>query len=185
MELELSRDSTTNTVLRIPGGRPLYHIHTPSMFSRTTTIYKIPETNVQRYEDAEKMTDVEPKAEEEMARIYWHTISSSRLIYDGRALEFKTFLKSKGFRGDRVFIGPDGKNYKWHEGWNGPRLELADGSKPAKTVAKLRQGNFFTGRKAVLEIDPSVDHMRDLVVITFVFIETRRRERELQQAAAA
>lgn len=100
MQLQLSRNSTTNTVLSIPDGRPLYHIYTPGpLLRKTSFIYKIPETNTQRYEDVEKMTEVVPNPEEEIARIHWHLLHSSKLIWDGKALEMKKFLESKGFWG--------------------------------------------------------------------------------------
>ena len=101
MQLQLSRNSTTNTVLSIPdGGRPLYHIHTPGpILRKTSTIYKIPETNTQRYEEVEngKMTNVAPAPEEEIARIHWHMFHSSKLVWDGKVLEIKKFLESQGF----------------------------------------------------------------------------------------
>lgn len=98
MQLQLTKDETTRTVLRIPEGRPLYHIHTPGIWSRkTTTIYKIPENNAQRYLDVEAkhMTKVEPLPEEEIARIHWHAIHNTRLIWEGKACDMKDVLKTK------------------------------------------------------------------------------------------
>lgn len=98
MQLQFTKDSTTKTVLRIPDGRPLYHIDTPGMVTRkTTTIYKLLETSAQRYlnVEAKKMTDIEPVSGEETARINWHTIHDTRVIWDGRAYEMKDILKTK------------------------------------------------------------------------------------------
>ncbi|KAK7691230.1 hypothetical protein QCA50_006333 [Cerrena zonata] len=186
MQLQLSRNSTTNTVLSIPDGRPLYHIYTPGpLLRKTSFIYKIPETNVQRYEGVEKMTEVVPNQEEEIARIHWHLLHSSKLIWDEKTLEMKKFLESKGFWGRaRIFTGPDGKNYKWNMGWLTSYLELDDASEAPKRVAELHQGNFLKGKKSVLEIDESVLFMQDLIIITFIFVETRRRDREKRRQAS-
>lgn len=59
------------------------------------------------------------------------------------------------------------------------QLELEDGSEPPRKVAELHQG-----KKSVLEIDDSVLVMQDLIVITFIFVKTRRRDREKRRQAA-
>ena len=63
-------------------------------------------------------------------------------------------------------------------------MELDDGLGQPKKVAELHQGNFLRGRKSVLEIDDSVVFMQDLIVITFIFVETRRRDREKRRQSA-
>ena len=103
MQLQLTKDSPTKTVLRILNGPPLYHIYTKSNFlsNGTSRIYKIHPANAQRYLDAEarggKMVDVEPFPHEEIAGIEWHDMSSTRIRWGGRKCDMKEIIKSKGF----------------------------------------------------------------------------------------
>ena len=103
MQLQLTKDSPTKTVLRILNGPPLYHIHTNKnlLSNGTSRIYKIHPTNVQRYLNAEarggKMVDVEPLPQEEIASIEWHEMSSTKLRRGGRKCNMKDVVKSKGF----------------------------------------------------------------------------------------
>ena len=96
MQLLLTKDSPTETVLRILDGAPLYHVYSPGFWTKkTTTIYKIPSSDVQRYLDEKKMHDVEPLEDSELARIHWHTFHDSRLIWDGKSFEMKELLRPK------------------------------------------------------------------------------------------
>ena len=52
-------------------------------------------------------------------------------------------------------------------------------------LAKLHQGNFLKRRKPVLEIDDSITFILDLVVITFVYAEARRRATVASRNASA
>ncbi|KAK7677080.1 hypothetical protein QCA50_019978 [Cerrena zonata] len=187
MQLELTRNSTTSTVLRIPDGRAVYHIKTPGLFTRkTTTIYKIPEMKSQRYQDAKKMHDVEPNPEEEIARIHWHNVQNSRLIWEGRAYDVQDILKSKhAWFEKKHFTGPDGKNYRWSISSGTAKVKIDDGSKPAPVVVNTYQGNIFKRKQPALEVDDSVTFMLDLIVITWVYMETKRRDAEAAAAAAA
>ena len=95
LQIQFTEHSTTKTILRILDGRPLYHIDTPGLLTRkTTTIYKIPDSSVQKYLDAKKMVEVEPVPEEEIARIHWHSTQNSRVIWDGRAYDIPDILTS-------------------------------------------------------------------------------------------
>ncbi|KAK7677062.1 hypothetical protein QCA50_019960 [Cerrena zonata] len=53
---------------------------------------------------------------------------------------------------------------------------------PARVVVKMNQGNIFKRRHPALEVDDSVTFMLDLIVITWVYVETKRRD---AQAAAS
>ena len=95
LQIQFTEHSTTKTILRILDGRPLYHIDTPGLLTRkTTTIYKIPENSVQKYLGAEKMVDVTPDPESEMARIHWHSVHDTRVVWDGRTYDIPDILQS-------------------------------------------------------------------------------------------
>lgn len=64
------------------------------------------------------------------------------------------------------------------------QLKLDDGSRDPPVVAKLRQGNVLKRRKPILEVDDSVVPILDLIVLTLVYMETRRRDTETAAAAA-
>lgn len=84
MDLHISYRSTNTTVLSDDAGETFYTIVSPLQFPRgTTTIYQRPRNANSNDTDEAK----------ELARIHWHTIRSSQLIYDGQIHETNTFLK--------------------------------------------------------------------------------------------
>ena len=56
------------------------------------------------------------------------------------------------------------------------QLELDNGTDKSTIVARMRQRNVIHGTKPVLEIDFAAVHLLDLLVITWVFVEQRRRD---------
>ena len=93
MKLELSKNSSTKTLIQLPDGRTLYHVHTPGLISKkTTTIYKNPEANAQRYQGS----GVKPLPEEELAKIHWHWAHDSRLIFNGKSWKASELLHREG-----------------------------------------------------------------------------------------
>jgi len=96
-------------------------------------------------------------------------------------LETSKFIPSHGIPGigwSRTFVGPDGKSYKWKMGLITSILELDDGSKPPTVVAHFHQKNTFKGTGAALELFPVGEHMLDVIVITWTYVESRRRDQE-------
>lgn len=87
MELTLSENSPTQTHLLNSDGKPLYYTVTPSNMPRTTT--KIFKCQIDEHGGPSE-------ASEELARIHWHTIRSSRLIYNGEIVELSKFMPAKG-----------------------------------------------------------------------------------------
>ena len=83
MELILETDNPTSTALLNPDGNPVYSIKSPFKLTHwTSTIYK----NV--LDDNGNLTG----AQEELARIQWHNINSTRLIFKGELLEVNKFM---------------------------------------------------------------------------------------------
>ena len=103
------------------------------------------------------------------------------------------------------FTGPDGVEYRWAMGAMGvnyPKVSLFIASPALSTlnealklvtmdekktvVAKFHRAHHITKKqKARLEVEPSGMHMLDHIVLTFAFVESRRRERESSAAACA
>ncbi|KAF9026051.1 hypothetical protein BDZ89DRAFT_1067889 [Hymenopellis radicata] len=79
----------------------------------------------------------------------------------------------------RKFTAPDGKEYKWILGANRPKLITNDDSHtPVALYHRRRFGLFRAKRQAYLEVLPQAEHMLDTVVITFVYVEKIRRQKE-------
>ena len=97
-----------------------------------------------------------------------------------------------------MFTGPDGVQYRWSLGPGGMTLPkvrvfftspvpstLNCGTKLVTTdekktvIAEFHRARYFKKKqKARLEVRPAGMHMLDHIILTFVFAETRRRERE-------
>ncbi|EKM56113.1 uncharacterized protein PHACADRAFT_257187 [Phanerochaete carnosa HHB-10118-sp] len=126
MELTLSRDCAIQTDLLTPDGQCLYTIFTPNKLTiKTTTITK-------HVLDEDGHTSQESI---ELARINWNPFGSSRLVYDGKIVDFSRLMPGEGMlnryvvasqlkvrkvhKNNRVrcLAGPDGKAYKWRMGW--------------------------------------------------------------------
>lgn len=82
MNLHLLNNSPINTVLSNDAGEVLYTITTPwKLPRRTTKLY-------QHVHDADGAGE-----RKGLARIHWHTVRSSRLVYNGKIYDMNTFLK--------------------------------------------------------------------------------------------
>ncbi|KAF9266003.1 hypothetical protein L218DRAFT_129808 [Marasmius fiardii PR-910] len=114
-----------------------------------------------------------------LARIDWK-VGHAILVRGGEELSTKTFFRRDGFWAgkDRLFSGDDGREYKWHLGSWGSELQLNDESKTP--VAKLVRGNiggiFGQKRPSVFEVYPAGEHMVDLIMLTFLYMEKFRRD---------
>lgn len=96
-----------------------------------------------------------------------------------------------------MFTGPDGVQYRWAlgaAGMNPPRVSSLSGlsacsalnvvklvtiDEKKTVIAKFHRAQYFINkRKARLEVKPEGMDMLDYIVVTFVFVEQTRRERE-------
>ncbi|KDQ61145.1 hypothetical protein JAAARDRAFT_32149 [Jaapia argillacea MUCL 33604] len=158
-----TRVSPLRTVLLDIHDHPVYKVETPFKWVRPTT-------TISRYSGS---------YEQEMARIHWRFARPSLLVFGGRVFESNTFLKKVGLLGiSRKFQAPDGHEYKWvaTPRW-GMKLISNDGSRTL--VARLFEGSTFTSkRKSRLEIFPAGIHMMDLIVVTLVYVDKIRRDRQ-------
>lgn len=121
-----------------------------------------------------------PEIGEEAARICWKWFESDEITFQGRKTTWRALLPSCGKLGRSfMFTGPDGVQYRWAMGAMGrkiPRLVTTDESKTV--IAEYRPGRFWTGKKARLVVQPAGMAMLDYIILTFVFVEHTRRQRE-------
>ncbi|TCD64775.1 hypothetical protein EIP91_003635 [Steccherinum ochraceum] len=201
MELHLTSSEPYHTVLvaqslKSSGSQreptPMYHIHSPHHFNRKST--KISRIDPSVAHDAsynfkgKKRSDIKDCEEygsgvNEMARITWNTLSSSRIVFEGKILEVDQFMPRSGFLWcNRTFQGPDGLTYVWHNGSHLSLSVMRDGQK----VEVVRFHEPFSFRKKpYLIVQEEAMHILDLVVATWVFVATRKQEDERTSAAVA
>ncbi|OAX33360.1 hypothetical protein K503DRAFT_859831 [Rhizopogon vinicolor AM-OR11-026] len=166
MKLTFKPPHVRNTIITNEQGHVLYSTSTSFSFdTRVTSVKKhVPnEFNIGKVESSELL-----------AEIQWHTFSSSVIKYGGKDLLTSQFIPTKGILGRRrVFQGPDGQSYKWKIGPRECILVLND-----MEVARhhpMNVGLRKAGHEAYLEIFPLAEHMVDLVVLTFIYVEKLRR----------
>jgi len=123
-----------------------------------------------------------------LAAIAWRTIGSSLLAYGGSDSSLKDFMPAKGiFAQHRVFTAPgDGRSFQWTLGLWMSMLNLHDD--PRTPVARGHRSNtgiFGKPRQARLEIFPGFEHLADIILVTYIFVEKLRKERERTTEGAA
>ncbi|TFK63117.1 hypothetical protein BDN72DRAFT_848005 [Pluteus cervinus] len=113
-----------------------------------------------------------------MAVVEFNVRSPSRILHGGVEVETKSYLRRPGSgwktRRQRIFTGPDEREYKWVMGPVEPTLFLNDES--ATVVAKYHKKYNLPWKKqpATLEIMPMGEGIMDTIVTTLVFIELVR-----------
>jgi len=181
MILMLSCESVRNTVFMDEHGLPVFKSNTPfRMGVRTTTIAR-----------AIMQADgggTDGPTEAVMGSIEWNWFGSSKFTIGGTELESNVFLPSQGILGrTRTFTGPDGRQYKWVMYMKDVVLWLDDGSETE--IARYHRatlGIIGKRRSAFLEIAPwQAEHMLDYVVLTFIYVEKLRMDRENARRQAA
>jgi len=114
----------------------------------------------------------------DLAEIHYE-ILSSRIRYNGTEMATSDFFRKSGFLGrDRVFTGPDGKEYEWELKTTVCKLYLKDA--PRALVASYHPRSFGIIRDAhpsSFEIFPEGQHMVDLIFVTFIFVDKLRMQR--------
>ncbi|KIM79630.1 hypothetical protein PILCRDRAFT_550834 [Piloderma croceum F 1598] len=162
-----------NTRFYNADGQVLYKSETPgSAFSlhKKTTISKIIPND-----SPDDMSD----RFAEIATIEWHPVGS-RLTYGGTTVTISEFMPIKGIlKHHRVFTAPgDGRSFKWHLGVHHSTLALNDDSKTP--VVGRHGGNsrlIGQARLARLEIFPGFEHLVDIFLITYIYVEKKRKDR--------
>ncbi|KAF6752884.1 hypothetical protein DFP72DRAFT_1070067 [Ephemerocybe angulata] len=162
-------------------GQVIYKAVSPyKLINRKASIYKIVPS------DPNDMRD----QFEAIAEIEYHDVSSTMITWGGERKSSRSMFRKGGIGwlgSDRIFTGPDGKEYCWKLANTKPVLYTND--KTETHVAKFNQAalinlsNKLEG-KANLEIYPAGEHMVDLIVVTLCYIEKLRRDRERSAASS-
>ncbi|KAG2142860.1 uncharacterized protein EDB93DRAFT_1088505 [Suillus bovinus] len=169
----LSTEHVRNTVITNDQGQIIYKTDTPFKLvgARTTTIQKIRPNN-DRYHMHDQF-DV-------LGEIEWHTFVSSKFRSRGIEVETEGFIPKRGLWGrKRVFTGPDGRPYRWD--LESKMVVLSRDDATRTEVARFHKATLgLTGkkRKAMLEVSPEVAHMMDTVIMTFIYVEQLRKDKE-------
>ncbi|KDQ60509.1 hypothetical protein JAAARDRAFT_126342 [Jaapia argillacea MUCL 33604] len=146
---------------------PVYRIETPYSFGlrKDTTVYRRAGT----YPDTHF---------EEMARIHRHHFHQSEIVYGGKILRVGDYLRKIGVIGqNRKSIAPDGKQYKWVLQMRGQKVLITNDFNET-FIASFKEANFGIRKPkhaGCLQIFPSGQHMMDLIVVTFVYLEEKRK----------
>jgi len=177
MILTLSSESVRNTVFTDERGLPVYKSTTPFRLGTRSTTISRQVSSESRSEDPIEV----------MGRIDWRCFGSSIFTIGGQRLESNAFLPRHGFFGNkRTFTGPDGRRYRWDMNYRDVVLSLDDTSKTE--IARYHRatlGIIGKRRSACLEIASDAEHMLDLVVLTFIYVEKLRMEKEARRRGAA
>ncbi|KAA1475821.1 hypothetical protein DENSPDRAFT_448767 [Dentipellis sp. KUC8613] len=198
MNLHISRRSILDTVLRDDNGQPRYRIETSTrnpLKDQETTISRFvpgtsgptsgPEAQSQatRSTDAEDETDILMRGlrEEEVARIEWHQVKSTVFKWYGQdPVDVGTYMPYTGIlMRKRAFTATDGQSYAWKYGSTRSSLSRNDSSNTRIAQYHRRSyGIIGKAHKAYLEICPEGLNIADEIVVTFVYVERRRNQRE-------
>ncbi|KAG1778517.1 hypothetical protein EV702DRAFT_1093804 [Suillus placidus] len=173
ISLTLSTERVRNTVITNEQGQIIYKTYTPFRLvgSRTTTIQKIKPSDGQHH--MQDQFDV-------LGEIEWHAFTSSKFRFRGTEVETKAFIPKRGLLGrKRVFTGPDGRPYRWD--LKSKVVVLSRDDESRNEVARFHRATLgIIGRKkkATLEVSPEVVHMMDTIIMTFIYVEKLRKDKE-------
>ncbi|KAF9235680.1 hypothetical protein BU15DRAFT_89512 [Melanogaster broomeanus] len=167
MQLTLSSESVRNTVMTNETGQVLYKSFHPFKLGKlgTTTIRKI-------------RPNTDP-----LEQIEWRFYGSSTFRINGQEMQTSDFLPRHGINRTtvetdgwtsyrkRTFTGPDGLPYRWDMLFNVVVVKVA-------RYHRGTLGIIGPKKKPCLEVDPDVMHMLDLIILTFVYVEKLRKDKE-------
>ncbi|KAL4065945.1 hypothetical protein V8B97DRAFT_1066417 [Scleroderma yunnanense] len=179
MRLTLSSESVRNTVMTNEDGQVLYRTSTPFRLGvRTTTIFKVvPNTNPSDMQDHL----------EAIGEIKWHLFGPSMMRLNGREMNTDQFIPRHGFTGrKRTFMGPDARSYRWDMLYNVVVLSHNDDTRRELARSHRRSlGIIGPRREPSLDIHSDLMPMLDTVVLTFVYVEKLRMDKEERRKRAA
>ncbi|KIJ63411.1 hypothetical protein HYDPIDRAFT_92440 [Hydnomerulius pinastri MD-312] len=173
MRLTFSTSHYRNADLCDEQGRRVYTIHTPSLFSGKTTITKHSGGFFGRAGSSEVIAVIE-----------WHRLRGTKIHFRGQVNKANDILtRGRWSTSDRHFIGPDGRPYKWKL-----RSNTLNCVNSRTELAKFHKRNFGLMSRShapYLDISPSVTHMLDYIVTTFVYVEKLSQDKRNEAAASA
>ncbi|KAF9230009.1 hypothetical protein BU15DRAFT_57559 [Melanogaster broomeanus] len=171
MRLTFSTSNYRNADLSDEWGHVLYNIHTPSRFGKTTI---------------KKCHGGVFDGSSVVAVIDWHTFRSDKIHFGEQVVKADELLKRRWLSSDRHCVGPDGRAYKWKLRSSSRNCLQAENS-PVE-LAKYHKRNFgimTPSHPPHLEISPSVTHMLDYIITTFVYVENLSEQQHKSDQGAA
>ncbi|KAI0062117.1 hypothetical protein BV25DRAFT_1916401 [Artomyces pyxidatus] len=193
MELRFSRNNLLNTVLRDERGEPLFRIHTtPGWTGRITTVSRFvagrkstsyarpPVEGVRRDNASDTDIHLMGLEEREVAQIEWHAFRQSVFCHGGQKKKIDSYMPGKGvLQRRRIFTASDGRAYRWVLGMRTCWLKTDDGN-DAKLARFHRSSTGIIGEahNTFLEISPEAVPILEELVMTFIWVERRREQRE-------
>ncbi|KDQ23063.1 hypothetical protein PLEOSDRAFT_1068135 [Pleurotus ostreatus PC15] len=182
MKLLLNSRRQRNCTLALEDGQAIYKITTPfKVTGRVTTILRVVPSAKDKHDDADLDARLQDKFAH-LAEIEWQYIKSSRLRFRGDDIDTGTLFRKFGlgpYGRHRAFTAPDGREYVWKMGMWASELYVNDGSDT--TVACFHGssiGFLSPTRDAYLEIYPEGRHIKDVIVMTFIYVEKLRRDKK-------
>ncbi|KZV64336.1 hypothetical protein PENSPDRAFT_757334 [Peniophora sp. CONT] len=195
MELHFTRPNLLNTVLRDEHGTPVYRIETDGpalqLSERTTIISRF--VNVPAPGSAERVladnmsdTDILLNALEEqpIGQIVWRRLKQSSLKFDGKEVKVNDFMPlSKTYAKRRTFTAQNGEEYTWVYAEDRSRLEKGPPNTTPRfsVVEHNRRKRGLLGKESLhpwLRIAKECTLILDEIILTFVWVERRRSEKE-------
>lgn len=178
MHLYLSNHSPLNSVYTNEHGQAIYKVETPKAFgTRTSTISRIVPNDIQN-SNSEDMRDRFMF----VAQVVHKPIKSSILRFRGSEFETSSYFHKEGlgvYGRHRAFMAPNGLEYKWLLGAFTPELVAKDRAKtPIARFHRPSLGIFGKAKPASLEIFLAGEDIVETIVITFIYIEKLRRDKE-------
>ncbi|KIJ58384.1 hypothetical protein HYDPIDRAFT_119575 [Hydnomerulius pinastri MD-312] len=165
MRLILSHSDVNNTDISDEEGRKLYNTSTPTFaWNDKTTITKYPHG--------------EGGNPEIMGIIEYHMLHDAKVQFMGKEVMLKDLLKEETFSSGRYFIGPDDRKYVRKH--NSSTCQLYEENSDMELV-KFHQKNWGIMKPShppYLDISSSVEHMLDLVIITYLCADKLREDEE-------
>ncbi|KAK7000727.1 hypothetical protein R3P38DRAFT_2797034 [Favolaschia claudopus] len=117
-----------------------------------------------------------------LAQISWYMRAAKVMRIGEKEIDPQTFFGRPKVHWysfpQRTFTAEDGKEYKWYGGTTYTKLKLNDGSDTPVAEYRCKSvGLISKARDPYLEIYPEFEHMVDEILITFVYVERLRSNR--------
>jgi len=164
MHLVFSASDYTNSDISDERGHVLYSVSTPRASKRTTTITKY------RWSGPSSVPET-------MATIEWHELKGTLIRFNGDEIKADILLGKRRWSNGRYFVGPDKRCYKWKIESAYCWMKLAESGVP---LARFHRKNFGIRKQShppYLDVSLEVVRMLDHVILTYVYVESLRRER--------
>ncbi|KAF9463416.1 hypothetical protein BDZ94DRAFT_1258742 [Collybia nuda] len=183
MNLYLSDRSPLNSKFRTEAGQIIYKVDTPIRFTtRVSTITKVIPNDVIPLQDTGNEVDMRDRFA--LLALIEHKPRASSVIKLGDVeTETLKYFRKEGwgpYGRHRAFTGPDGKEYKWLLEKYISKLIIND--EVQTLVAQFHRKNLGIIGKAQpawLEITDAGRSIIDTILVTFIYIEKMRKDKEM------